>query len=353
TIILELSTFSDVGAPCDFDDIDMPALNCDNRRDDSKDFSPHIIPWFDGCVDDYLVDQEVLDSTGQRVPMDSLGWNYLESGQYAGHPSPDNIYWDQHPDFSANCRCWGPNEIVKWYGTGRPTGGECFNIHMVYEDTRFELGEPNCDAGDVGCYKLLRQWTIIDWCTGEIAGHNQVIKVIDDEGPEITYPDVVTVGMDVWSCEGTWDVPAPWIEDNCSNDTRYDVEVLTGDVTYNGVQWRVSGLAPGQHTAYISAYDCCGNVSTHEVTLNVVDDVPPVAVCESHTTLSLSGVGSTNLNGGFSKIFAETFDDGSFDNCGPVWFKAVRMTKGECNEINGDDDPVLGGYQEYPDDYVK
>src|SRR5690606_8324108 len=52
TIILELATFSDVGAPCDFDDIDMPALNCDNRRDDSKDFSPHIIPWFDGCVDD-------------------------------------------------------------------------------------------------------------------------------------------------------------------------------------------------------------------------------------------------------------------------------------------------------------
>jgi hypothetical protein len=353
TIILELGSFRDVGAPCNFDDIDGPALLCDERRDDSKDFGPHIIRWFDGCVDDYLVDQDVLDSTGRRVPMDSLGWNFMESGKYAGHPSPDNIYWPKHPDFDATCRCWGPDEIIQWFGTGRPTGGECFNLQMIYEDTRFELGEPGCDAGEVGCYKLLRQWTILDWCTGEIAGHNQVIKVIDNEGPEITYPDAVNVGMDVWSCEGTWNVPAPWIVDNCSNDTRYEVEVLTGDVTFDGVQWRVTGLAPGTHTAYISAYDCCGNVSTHEVTLTVRDDVPPVAVCESHTTLSLSGVGSTNLNGGFSKIFAETFDDGSFDNCGPVWFKAVRMTKGECNELNGDDDPVVPGYQEYPDDYVK
>jgi hypothetical protein len=353
TIYLELGSFRDVGAPCNFDDLDLPALRCEERRDDSKDFTPHILRWFDGCVDDYLVDQEVLDSTGRRVPMDSLGWNYLESGPNAGHPSPDNIYWDRHPDFDATCRCWGPDEIIKWFGTGRPTGGECFNITMRYEDTRFELGDPTCDAGDIGCYKLLRQWTIFDWCTSQIAGHNQIIKVLDDEGPEITYPDRVNVGMDVWSCEGTWDVPAPWIVDNCSNETRYEVEVLTGDVSYNGSRWRVTGLAPGIHTAYISGYDCCGNVTVHEVELNVIDDVPPVAVCDAHTVLSLSGVGSTNQNGGFSKIFASTFDDGSFDNCGPVWFKAVRMIKGECNELNGDDDPVVPGYQEYPDDDVK
>src|SRR5690606_27394174 len=303
-------------------------------------------------VDDYLVDQEVLDSTGLRVPMDSIGWNYLETGQYAGHPSPYSIYWDAHPDFLSSCRCWGPDEIVKWYGTGLPVGTECFNIQYTYKDTRFELGDMNCDAGDVGCYKLLRQWTILDWCTGEIAGHNQVIKVTDDEGPEITYPSQVTVGMDVWSCEGTWDVPAPWIEDNCSNDTRYEVEVLTGDVFVKADgQWRVTGLEPGAHTAYITAFDCCGNSTTIEVALNVVDDVPPVAVCESHTIVSIPG--GQDPSQAYAKIFAESFDDGSHDNCNPVWFKVVRMVKGECNELNGDDDPVLGGYQEYPDDYVQ
>ena len=352
TITVTLSTFRDVGAPCNFDDLDAPALMCDNRRNPDLDLSGHINVPGEGCVDDYLDTKggDTLDD----LPLDSLGWNYIESGRYAGHPSPYSIYYDAHPQFFTRCACWGPEELVMWFGTGFPQGAEsCFNIQFAYEDTRIELSDPDCDAGEVGCYKLLRQWTIIDWCTGEIEGHNQIIKIMDKEGPEIIYPDEVEVGMDVWSCEGTWDVPAPWITDNCSNDTRYEVEVLTGNVSYNGSQWRVSNLAPGEHTAYITAYDCCGNATTHEITLDVVDNVPPVCVADAHTILSLSGVGSTNQNGGFSKIFAESFDDGSFDNCGPVWFKAVRMVIGECDEINGDDDPIRAGYQEYPDDYVK
>ena len=352
TITVTLSTFRDVGAPCNFDDLDAPALMCDNRRNPDLDLSGHINVPGEGCVDDYLDTKggDTLDD----LPLDSLGWNYIESGRYAGHPSPYSVYYDAHPQFFTRCACWGPEELVMWFGTGFPQGAEsCFNIQFAYEDTRIELSDPDCDAGEVGCYKLLRQWTIIDWCTGEIEGHNQIIKIMDKEGPEIIYPDEVEVGMDVWSCEGTWDVPAPWITDNCSNDTRYEVEVLTGNVSFNGSQWRVSNLAPGEHTAYITAYDCCGNATTHEITLDVVDNVPPVCVADAHTILSLSGVGSTNQNGGFSKIFAESFDDGSFDNCGPVWFKAVRMVIGECDEINGDDDPIRAGYQEYPDDYVK
>ena len=351
TITISIGSIGALGAPCNFDDLDAPALRCDNKRDDNLDLSPHINVPGEGCVDDYL-DLKGGD-TLDDLPLDSLGWNCLDNGPYAGHPSPYSIYYDAHPQFFTRCACWGPDELVMWFGTGFPVGGECSNIQYVYKDTRIELGAPGCDAGDVGCYKLLRQWTILDWCTGEIAGHNQIIKVLDDEGPEIVYPDQVEVGMDVWSCEGTWDVPVPWITDNCSEDTRYEVEVLTGDVSYNGSQWRVTGLAPGAHTAYISAYDCCGNVTVKEVRLRVVDNVPPICIADAHTILSLSGVGSTNQNGGNSKIFAETFDDGSFDNCGPVWFKAVRMVIAECDEINGDDDPIRAGYQEYPDDYVK
>ena len=55
----------------------------------------------------------------------------------------------------------------------------------------------------------------------------------------------------------------------------------------------------------------------------------------------------------YSLAHAEDFDDGSHDNCGPVWFKAVRMNIGECNELNGDDAPTIQGYQEWPDDDVK
>jgi hypothetical protein len=59
----------------------------------------------------------------------------------------------------------------------------------------------------VGCYKVLRQWTVLDWCTGEIGGHSQIIKVADVEGPKVLYPDTVIVNMEVWTCTGRWEVP--------------------------------------------------------------------------------------------------------------------------------------------------
>jgi len=102
-----------------------------------------------------------------------LGWNAIDNGQYAGHPDPiDELY---------------PCGAVKW-------------------------------AGD-GCFKIIRNWTILDWCTGELANHTQVIKVSDDEGPTITDLADVIISTDVWSCTATYYVPQPWIMDNCSDFT--------------------------------------------------------------------------------------------------------------------------------------
>src|SRR5690606_15297119 len=114
--------------------------------------------------------------------------------------------------------------------------------------------------------------------------------------------------------------------------------------------WIVRGLPAGTTTANIIAIDECHRRSVKTVQLNVVDDVPPIAVCESHTTVSIPG-GQDPVTAS-ALMDAVSLDDGSFDNCNDVWFKAVRMDLGACDERNGDDDPVLGGYQEYPDDQV-
>jgi hypothetical protein len=64
--------------------------------------------------------------------------------------------------------------------TGFPTiGGDIFenndlcNLTWTFEDVEL----PICD----GSYKIRREWLIIDWCTGEEAEYNQLIKVTDSD----------------------------------------------------------------------------------------------------------------------------------------------------------------------------
>ena len=382
TIYVRLADLFDVSVPSNYDGLDEPMLNCDEKYNLATDQkidptlqfirpgveNPHFPPFgFDGCVDDYVLWQEFFLQTGIRAPR-ALGWNCIPSGPNAGHPSPYPIYYQAHWQWTLTngLACFGPNRYVKWVGTGTPTGAECSNLEFIYEDKVFNLGTPDCDAGDVGCFKVLRQWTVLDWCTSTVGGYNQVIKVMDSEGPEVQYPDEIDVGMDAWSCVGRWQVPAPWLTDNCSNDIHYTVDVKDALVLGNEENgYIVLGLTPGQHTAYIEAYDCCGNRTVHEVTLNVIDDVPPTAVCDAHTVVSLTGSQTPGTN--FTKIYAETFDDGSHDNCSEeVWFKVIRMdalrgtvhgsfadNSDLCSGIDGDDDFLIPGTQIYYDDYVK
>ena len=137
-------------------------------------------------------------------------------------------------------------------------------------------------AGEVGCYKILRRWLILDWCTGDTREEIQVIKVLDKEGPEIIYPDEVEVGMTSTECKGVWPVTPPWISDNCSNEVHYTIRSSVGTVIGNEVNgFTVIDLPAGMHFVYIEASDCCGNTSIDSIKLTVVDDVPPVAICDA------------------------------------------------------------------------
>ena len=315
-IWVELGDLSTLSSPPDWNDIDEPSLSCDEKRDD-RDISAHLLPP-PQCVDGYLLDSAVWLGTGNRVPR-VLGWNCLASGKYAGHPSPYDLYYPAHPG------CWGDYEHVMWHGTGVPGGADCSNIQYTFSDARIDAADPGCDAGDVGCYKILRKWLILDWCTGDVEEINQIIKVLDKEGPEIGYPDEITVGTEVWRCYGRWEIAEPWLSDNCSNDVSYTVHSNVGTLIGNATNgFILIDLPLGWHTVYLEAFDCCGNSTIHRIELHVEDDSPPVAVCDAHTVVSLSSGPEPNTN--ISKVYAETFDDGSHDNCNDVCLKSSEWT---------------------------
>jgi hypothetical protein len=191
-------------------------------------------------------------------------------------------------------------------------GGVC-NIFAGYWD--HELAD--CGGGR----KIQRTWTILDWCTTQLVECVQIIKLTDTEGPELTCPDDITVGTDFWYCYSNVSVPKPQAEDACSEIESFQLIASAGTVVSFGSNYVVNNLPIGTHIMTWIVSDECGNSNSCSFKITVVDDVVPVANCDAHTIVSLTNDGP----GGITLVPATVFDDGSYDNCGPVTFRARRM----------------------------
>ncbi len=200
--------------------------------------------------------------------------------------------------------------------TGYPTGVACPNIQTYYTDVVFDI----CGASK----KVLRQWVIIDWCTGEEASENQIIKIIDDQAPVCTTnPDFADViPTDSGECTGTYEVPAPIVIFECS-DYTYNVgyklrdengnpfeDPIYDNITYNAATdlYTISGLPQDTSWIVYTLTDACDNTTQCFTEVVVTDQEAPTPVCEGYTVVGLEDVG-------WADVYGSSIDDGSFDNC--------------------------------------
>ncbi len=200
-------------------------------------------------------------------------------------------------------------------------------------------------------FKILRTWTVFDWCTGDIiltgvGGEDnvQIIKIADKVGPTITRtPFSVSINVPAAHpapCKSTGLLLPPTISDNCNAVT---VQIITsvGEAIYlNGVDGTNGGSIPppglsiGTHPVTYIATDACGNSTSITVPVTIVDNTTPTAVCVGFTEVDLpSGVNPT------ATVLASVFNTGSSDNCCLHHFEVRRMTE-NCND--GHDDTVFG-----------
>ena len=200
--------------------------------------------------------------------------------------------------------------------TGYPEGASCPNIQTYYTDVVF----PICGAS----IKVLRQWVIIDWCTGEEATENQVIKILDDKAPICTAtPDFINeIPTDEGLCTGTFTVPAPIVIFECSDYTYnvgYKLRDENGDpyedpiydnVSYNPLTdlFTITGLPQDTSWIVYTLTDACGNTSQCFTEVFVEDLEAPTPVCEGYTVVGLE-------DAGWADIFGSSIDDDSYDNC--------------------------------------
>ncbi len=251
---------------------------------------------------------------------------------------PLNQWGNPHPSYTG-----GPTGIG-WTPTSQT--GACGTIEVFYVDRVFQS-----DCGP----KILRDWTIIDDCTGTIVNHTQIIRITDSTAPQVCGPEeilngeqeCITISTNAWSCSADYIVPKPIICDNCDPNPSYTVSASAGTVVYvpSSKNWIVFGLPEGVHYITYTVFDWCGNTSDHTFCVEVLDLIPPMAACEQYKQVSLTFDGATSV----AKVWAQSFDSGSHDHgCGPVWFKVWRNDNG-CMPFNCDNQACN---QQWFDDYV-
>lgn len=126
----------------------------------------------------------------------------------------------------------------------------------------------------------------------------------------------------------------PYVEisaGNYCNATIYPHQLITNYQHYCNYQVTVfspSGYPLGNtvptsligqtldYSVYSSGTVCMG-------TLKVIDNIPPVAICDLDTRVSLGSNGT-------ARVYASAYDDGSYDNCGVQSLLLARMVEGNC-----------------------
>ncbi len=197
------------------------------------------------------------------------------------------------------------------------------------------------------CYKVIKTWRILDWCTGEEFACDFTVSLIDSEVPEIMCADTCIGVDDFWDadndgnyCEfasnitltnsagdggecgsewikwiiqidywgdGTIDAEASsFVPPNAPN---YKAPTAAGaDVSMTLLRDEASA-AWARHLVKWKAFDGCGNVSQCTQVVEVGDKTAPTPYCIGISTALMDS------DPPLVEIWANDFNLGSFDNC--------------------------------------
>ncbi len=193
------------------------------------------------------------------------------------------------------------------------------------------LGATYVDGSPVdicaGSYKIVRTWSIFNWCTDDFTTHTQIVKIIDTEGPVIECPENLSLPVSAQSldCVGLVILPPAQATDICTGEiSEVTASTPNGEFTVGAGGAQIGTLGLGTYTITYTATDACGNESSCSFDITMYDDAAPVAICDEHTVVALGEDGN-------AEICAATFDDGSYDNCNDSVIIVVKRMDSAAN----------------------
>ncbi|HNG89306.1 MAG TPA: HYR domain-containing protein, partial [Saprospiraceae bacterium] len=209
-------------------------------------------------------------------------------------------------------------------------------------------------AGCGGSRHILREWLIIGWCQATTVRHTQTIEVTDLTPPKVTCPPKPVLSTTAAQCVGPVNLPDVVITDDCSRASAIRV-YWTVKGKQDSLEGKLENFAANSPTLidtlgvlavdsffpvgltelrYV-ATDACGNKGSCTTVLEVWDQTPPAAKCDS-TTLSV-----TLGNEGSGTLAATLLDGGSADLCSAVGFKAKRQKTSPCFSTGNYEDELI------------
>ncbi len=219
-----------------------------------------------------------------------------------------------------------PENLPIEFGPPRYIAEPCSQIGITYEDQVFNFAGSDADA----CLKILRTWTIIDWCQSDDPDyapivHEQTIKVDNVVGPIIAQgcEDLI---INTNECEFETISFTAIATDDCTSDenlrsaieiTFEDGKTFTDSGSANTITF--TGSVPvGEHVALISFSDRCGNTTTCAKQINVVNIKTPTAACINGLSVGLEPMdldGDDRPDNEMACIFPEMIDASSVHEC--------------------------------------
>ncbi len=204
---------------------------------------------------------------------------------------PEDYFTDQ----GCNSGDLLPENLPEQYGFPTWDIDACSLIGATYTDEEFTFAGPDSDA----CLKILRTWSVIDWCQMDDPGYTpieyyQTIKVTNVIGPEIV-SGCDTLRMATADCEFADVSFTVSATDDCTEPGRISntirLEFSDGNVfSDNGSSntFAFAGKVPvGEHVAFLSFSDLCGNTTTCAKIIQVVNNKPPTAACVNGLSVAL------------------------------------------------------------------
>ena len=197
-----------------------------------------------------------------------------------------------------------PNDLDAPYDRPTITGGDdCNNINIDYEDQPIFSEQGSCVV-------LERVWTVIETCVydplnpgaGGIYQETQRIVINENTPPVLTCQEtlIVSTGQD---CVQNVFISGIDVFGECFPN---DVDItVTGDL---GSGRFFLNVPAGEYDMTAVATDRCGNSSSCDITVRVLEEVAPSAECISQYTANIGLDGTVLVQG-------SDLDDGSTDNC--------------------------------------
>jgi len=256
-------------------------------------------------------------ANGTHLDCSGMDWDTITTN---GYPEPEEVGVVKYQVINLD----GTIDVIDLF----PIPDIYCNTVVTFDDTVLPL---------IGCtQKIMRRWTVREWhCDGEVKDDfTQIIEISDTEAPVLTCGGAIQVTTNTITgptgshygnvtCGSSVVIPFPQATDNCSTDLSYDITYDGGfEKDYNGIDPII--LPMGGTSLEFAVYDGCYNSSTCTVVVEVIDNTPPVAVCDQFTVVSLTSNGEAVVN-------ATSFDDGSYDDCKDHCQLVRRMTPGSCS----------------------